>query len=290
MGRGRKKHNRAARQEKREYSSQSSDQKTWNGEKLSEKFNSPVDTHFAQQNEHDFIQIMLSGDGKEINWMLQQEMVDPSMPFTSDELGFVPVIEAAASNDFHMLKNLIRAGADINQTDGLGQTALDVATAEDASNVLDYILKQGGKTGAALGATQIDLTDTDRLTLKDLQKCDHLGRSGYMLLAISPKGFDQVIDIAKKDTTHKITANDVMHSDVMALSLATVLSQQGELEKLFDPAFDWASRRNDMESMIENMASMDRDLMDINAVYAVTNRENIKKTSAKKITMHRRDK
>jgi len=289
MGHNRK-NRKALRQKKRNQSHETGHEKSWGGENLSQKFNSPVDMHFAQQNERDFIQIMLSGDLKETNWMLQQEMVDPSMPFTAEEIGFIPVIEAAASNDKLMLKNLIRAGADINQPDGLGRTALDIAVAENADKVVDYILKQDGKSGAELGEKQIDLSDTDNLTLKDLQNCDYLGRSGYMLLAISEKGFDQVIEIAGRDKENKLMAEDVMHSDAQALSLATVLSQQGEIDKLFDPAFDWASRRYHMDKMIENMAKMDRDLMNIDAVYEVTNRENIKQKTSKKITLRRREK
>lgn len=289
MGHNRK-NRKALRQKKRNQSHETGHEKSWGGENLSQKFNSPVDMHFAQQNERDFIQIMLSGDLKETNWMLQQEMVDPSMPFTAEEIGFIPVIEAAASNDKLMLKNLIRAGADINQPDGLGRTALDIAVAENADKVVDYILKQDGKSGAELGEKQIDLSDTDNLTLKDLQNCDYLGRSGYMLLAISEKGFDQVIEIAGRDKENKLMAEDVMHSDAQALSLATVLSQQGEIDKLFDPAFDWASRRHHMDKMIENMAKMDRDLMNIDAVYEVTNRENIKQKTSKKITLRRREK
>ncbi len=289
MGHNRK-NRKALRQKKRNQSHETGHEKSWGGENLSQKFNSPVDMHFAQQNERDFIQIMLSGDLKETNWMLQQEMVDPSMPFTAEEIGFIPVIEAAASNDKLMLKNLVRAGADINQPDGLGRTALDIAVAENADKVVDYILKQDGKSGAELGEKQIDLSDTDNLTLKDLQNCDYLGRSGYMLLAISEKGFDQVIEIAGRDKENKLMAEDVMHSDAQALSLATVLSQQGEIDKLFDPAFDWASRRHHMDKMIENMAKMDRDLMNIDAVYEVTNRENIKQKTSKKITLRRREK
>ena len=285
-----RKNRKAARQNKRHQTNQADHGKSWGGEKLSQKFNSPVDMHFAQENERDFIQIMLSGDLKETNWMLQQEMVDPTMPFTADEVGFVPVIEAAASNDQLMLKNLIRAGANINQPDGLGRTALDIAMAENSDKVIDFILKQDGKTGAALGEEQIDLSDTENLTLKDLQNCDYLGRSGYMLLAISPEGFDQVIEIAKRDKENKLKAEDVMHTDAMALSLATVLSQQGEIDKLFDPAFDWASRRYHMDKMIENMAKMDRDLMNMDAVYEITNRENIKQNTSKKITLRRREK
>jgi ankyrin repeat protein len=62
-----------------------------------------------------------------------------------------PLLQAAAKGDGHAVARLLKAGADINASNGTGATALTCAAENGHAKVVDYLLQKGASVDAIAG-------------------------------------------------------------------------------------------------------------------------------------------